>query len=737
MAEAQIDGKIVSVPRTRHGEDRLPNIEKYELGEGYRLVVQLIDSEAKHRIFLYVGSHDSCQTWLDTHFGHKYVRKLTDSSFALVPLTEESEPHHIIMPPAAILTDAEIATPLFGRIPDAVWASMKLAEDVSGQLQKMTISDTLEGSLSVIEGVMISAAHRNFLFDIAAAALDGDWSAVEKRIEVFEGNAEVIPRKSVSEAFQETPTNEEYVTFGDTESLEEFQVLFARERYREWMLYLHPEQRALVTRTYNGPARIRGVSGSGKTSIVVHRAKFLVKTYGWPVAVVTYTATLKELLVQMFDDLCGAERGLVKVFTMNEFARNVLDLYPPDAPPASQLYAERLEEAERSAMQEALHIINDQKSLASLRLEGDRDEFFKSEIDYIRTRFTRTQRERYFTAARRGRKFPLTEDQRKAVLLSVLAYEDYFRKHNIRDFQACVLDALYSIEQTKIDWEIHRRDMPRAIVADEIQDFSENEIRLLAALLPQEMEDTLFLVGDGAQKVYKKSFSLSDAGVDVRGRAVILKKNYRNTRQILEASYALIKDYSFDDLDSEVIAKPMLPDYSSREGEKPLLIKHATEQEEFRWIAEDIKQHIKSKLVSPGEIIILAPSVRIRQAIQQNLQDIGLAASSLRDDIAVDSGNVKISTIESAKGLEFPFVYIAGLVEGVLPPFWEDDEDGERLHASRLYVAMTRARDRLVMTWSVLGQSDRRCNPSIYLSKIQIKCNEMKNQGGSLKMLDD
>lgn len=735
MVEAQALGEIKTISRTHHGEDRLPNVEKYDLGDGWRLVVQLIDGQSKHRVFAYVGAHDDCQSWLDTHIGHKFVRRESDNTLALVPVTDESMAHHIIMPPAATLTDAEILTPVFDRVPSSIWGAMGLTADCLDQMKKMTIADTLEGVLISLECLKISNEHRNFLFDVAAAALEGNWAAVEKRIELVNGMAVVIPQESLSEALQATPTNEEFITFADAEMMAEFQTLSARDRYRDWMLYLHPEQRALVSRSFNGPARIRGVSGSGKTAIAVHRAKHLAKTCGW-VAMITYNRTLKDLLSQMLDDLCGAERGLIIVFTMHEFVRSVLDRYPSDFEESKPLYGAMLEDAETKALRAALLTINGETSLNSvLRAEGS-EAFFKTEIDYVRTRFSRTQRVDYLSSSRRGRKIPLTETQRKSVILAVLAYEKYFRDNNICDFQACVLDALYALDKHRINWEVHCQDMPRAIVADEIQDFSQNEIRLLGAIVPKEMPDTLFLVGDGAQKVYRKSFSLKDAGVDVSGRAVILKKNYRNTRPIMEAAYTLIKDYSFDDLDSEFIDKPMAPDYPSREGEKPLLIKNTDEQTEFSWIANDIKQHVDKGAISPGEVLVLASSYKIREGLRHVLQFAGLAVSDLREDIALDNGCVKISTIESAKGLESPFVYVAGLVEGVLPPHNDTSDDEEGLHASRLYVAMTRARDRLVMTWSIKNQDGRRCLPSRYLAKIQSKCQELENRSGVLKSLD-
>ena len=243
--------------------------------------------------------------------------------------------------------------------------------------------------------------------------------------------------------------------------------------------------------------------------------------------------------------------------------------------------------------------------------------------------------------------------------------------------------------------------------------------------------DNLFFVGDGAQKIYQRGFSLRNAGIDVTGRSKILKKNYRNTRQIIEAAHQLIANYDCDDLDAENVGKPEAPDSPSRQGNLPKLIKFPHEDVEVEWIAAEIKRLTESGLASSGEIVVLAGLPRIRARIMRALKEKDIESCELREDVAIDSTRVKVSTIESAKGHESPCVFVAGLVEGIVP--WHNvDEDGERLHASRLYVAMTRARDELTMTWSTIGESGQAQSPSRYLRAIQDKCEEAAFRSGHL-----
>lgn len=72
ISEAGMTGEIRSLSRTKHGETRLPNVEKYDLSDGYRLVVQLVDGSSKTRAFLFSGSHDDTERWLDAHRNYQW-----------------------------------------------------------------------------------------------------------------------------------------------------------------------------------------------------------------------------------------------------------------------------------------------------------------------------------------------------------------------------------------------------------------------------------------------------------------------------------------------------------------------------------------------------------------------------------------------------------------------------------------------------------------------------------------
>lgn len=67
--------------------------------------------------------------------------------------------------------------------------------------------------------------------------------------------------------------------------------------WEKWTVFLHPEQRQWVERDYNGPARVSGSAGTGKTIVALHRAAYLARTHpDARVLLCTYSDTLAHAL---------------------------------------------------------------------------------------------------------------------------------------------------------------------------------------------------------------------------------------------------------------------------------------------------------------------------------------------------------------------------------------------------------------------------------------------------------
>jgi superfamily I DNA/RNA helicase len=221
----------------------------------------------------------------------------------------------------------------------------------------------------------------------------------------------------------------------------------------------------------------------------------------------------------------------------------------------------------------------------------------------------------------------------------------------------------------------------------------------------------------------KTSLSLS--------RHVSSRSIYRNSMEILKAAYGLIEDYEFADIDEDNLQKPLEPDYATRHGDRPFVIKCRSLAEEADFVAKQI-QAMVNEGIALAQICVVGPNVRTRQEVSNALHRAKVAWAELREDADFENNKIKISTIESSKGHEFRTVFIVGLVDGVRPPRNTPSEDLRR-EAARLYVAMTRARDNLYLSYTANPNSQ----PSPLLASIQKHCTEMRWHDHRLQPITD
>jgi superfamily I DNA/RNA helicase len=250
---------------------------------------------------------------------------------------------------------------------------------------------------------------------------------------------------------------------------------------------------------------------------------------------------------------------------------------------------------------------------------------------------------------------------------------------------------------------VDRGRIPRgqygALLIDEGHDFEEEWLRLVVQMVDPD-EGSLLLLYDDAQSIYKKkstmNFSLSSVGIQARGRTTILKLNYRNTSEILEFAYRFAGHY-LSPKDSDEDHAPLIePQSVGRHGPAPYLKICKSKQEEAGYIAHTLTRLHKDG-VPWGDMCVACHSRRLAQQVADALepgtipvQCVVDAADKRAFDPTRDS--VKVMTMHSSKGLEFPLVVIPDV--GKMPrPSMEPSEE-----AKLLYVAMTRSTDKLLLT---------------------------------------
>lgn len=228
--------------------------------------------------------------------------------------------------------------------------------------------------------------------------------------------------------------------------------------------------------------------------------------------------------------------------------------------------------------------------------------------------------------------------------------------------------------------------------------------------LINEKTQSLLLVEDRAQSIYKRKRSyLQDTGLSFQGRSKVLSINYRNTAQIVKFAWNFYREHSMfknkvviRDLEGEIIA----PQSTKRKGPEVGIIKAKNFFEEMRIISKQVSKLISEKKVPAHEILILYRVKRthkfpIVDIIQKSLADEKLEYFWITENdtskrtFEKEDGRIKISTIDSSKGLDYQAVFIVNVDSMPFP--LEEDEERE---VSLLYIGMTRAKQFLCLSYS-------------------------------------
>jgi superfamily I DNA/RNA helicase len=239
--------------------------------------------------------------------------------------------------------------------------------------------------------------------------------------------------------------------------------------------------------------------------------------------------------------------------------------------------------------------------------------------------------------------------------------------------------------------------------------------------------DGLLLVGDTTQRIFTRGYSLKGLGIDIAGRGVVLRKNYRNTKQILEAAFPLVENEWREDVaQAEVSVADAHPEFSVREGCRPIVVRCSDEAAERRFLATEIGALLKYKHYSPSDICVVARNKHYREMAVSTLRNANIPVHLFRDpeagEVSPDQNTVRVSSLHGAKGHEFGSVFVVGVVDGVIPMKWAVDTQTVSSEAAVLYVGMTRARDLLYLSHSITGTSGKSQSRSSFVDLIAPWC---------------
>jgi len=473
----------------------------------------------------------------------------------------------------------------------------------------------------------------------------------------------------------------------------------------DWMIFLHPGQRAAANRRYQGPARVRGAAGTGKTVVGLHRAAFLAARNRdllaererqlvpdaapvLPVLFTTYIKSLPPVFESLYERLPGTRAGEVEFVHIDRLARRICE----EVGEKAFVNPSKVDVAYKEAFKQTV--------TADTPLHGGfTPQYLRDEIAKMIKGRAIESLEEYLALPRTGRRAPLGRLQRTQVWQLMECWDAHMARHGTIDFCDVILRALA---------HARGRASPAysAVIVDEAQDISLAGLQLLRALVnapdfAADRPDGLMVLGDAAQRIYPGGFTLRQAGVEVRGRTTLLTENYRNTAEIIGAAMAVAGDHEVEDL-GEDVRRGDEPISTVRSGPRPVLVQASGLDAQADEIARRIESLRRSDSgIGPGDVAVLAPFNTSANRVRSRLRSHGLAAQSLDGYDGRPNDRVKVGTYHRAKGLEFKAVFLPHL--GRFPPrarkgsSSEEAAEDHELAVSQLFVAMTRARDLVVL----------------------------------------
>ena len=500
---------------------------------------------------------------------------------------------------------------------------------------------------------------------------------------------------------------------------------------------LNVEQRRIIENKPNGHVLVKGVAGSGKTTVAVHKIPFLLKDYTYEkddkILVITYNKSLINYIKYIYEEIernkeneqltLGIYESGDKDKLYIETIDNMMFKYF-----TSYIKEEKLEKLRvatekqiNKAMVEAINVVKQEYEKVNV-LDRKNLTFIIEEIRWMKS-CNYTDIEEYQTIDRIGRisnnnvesthKLRKNSKIRKAIFEVMIQYNDNLKKEKLVDLQDVALMALKQAKREVGEKYTH-------IIVDETQDLTRVQLEFIKTLYMNRSYSSMLFVSDTAQSIYPEAWlvkgrSFTSIGLDMTGKSTSLSKSYRTTMQIAYAAYSLIEDDK-NILEDDNFVKPSLID---KQGVYPVYRGFKNKVSEAEYIAETIENELKNKY-DYKDIAIISKFKNQLKDIKIFLEKNNIPYKELESNEELDFNEdcVKLLTMHCAKGLQFKAVIIAGLNDKIIPSRdfaneFEDSDFVESIDRRLLYVGMTRATEELFL--SSYG------NPSKFIKDISCK----------------
>ena len=453
----------------------------------------------------------------------------------------------------------------------------------------------------------------------------------------------------------------------------------------------------------NGPVRVLGGAGTGKTVVAMHRAKWLLEKV-FPeendrILFITFTTNLTADIEQNLSRIVSpGDMKRVEVVNLDAWVRAFLK---------GKGYQSRIvyEKSTKELWQNALNLKAEEPAFS--------DSFYFEEWAEVVQAHGIDSEADYLRAPRIGRGRRLDRRARKFVWPVFAEYRALLGSKGFREAEDAYRDARALLESSP--------DMLpyKSVIVDEAQDFGAEAFRLIREIVSvsngEGPVNDMFIVGDTRQRIYGRRVVLGQCGIEIRGRGRRLRINYRTTEETRSWASSILEGRDFDDLDEGIDEQKGYR--SLMNGPPPEVAGFENLQGEIGFLTSRLNKLLDEGAVA-ADICIVARTEKVLEQYKGAVEAAGFETFRIRRTDSRKQPGVRLATMHRVKGIEFDHIFIVGVQDGVLPNTHvmrgcdnevsrKAKELGER---SLLYVAATRAKRSVFVTYS--GR------PSVFLNDI-------------------
>lgn len=608
-------------------------------------------------VLLYVAHHDDAYRWAENR---KLAVNPVTGAMQMVIVQSAEEPVPAMDTSAQKPVVPADSPPLFEALQDRELLSLGVPQEMLSVVRSI-VNDS---QLDALQARLPVEAYEGLFLVAAGDTVSQVLSARETRVD------RAIDTENFAAALDTAESQSRFVIVDDDEAM----LAIMNAPLAQWRVFLHPTQKKLADGDRSGSMRVLGGAGTGKTVLAMHRAKWLAenRTLGsQKVLFTTFTKNLASDIEQNLRTLCNKSTlEKIEVRNFDAWVHGFMRSHKLE----HRIVYDRKQDGALQAWESAMAVRD-----TSLDLSKD---FYEKELEQVILAQGITTRDEYRVARRIGREGILSRAKRDAIWPVFEEYRGQLSSRKLKEVDDAYREVAAMLSSGEAQLPAYS-----SILIDETQDFGEQALKLLRAMIEPGAND-LFFVGDGHQRIYSRNkAAMSKCGIDIRGRARKLYLNYRTTDEIRKQAVALLEGCEVDDLDG---GQDETQRYKSlSHGPAPSVY----QVEGLEAAAAQVIAFLKDGQQAQGEeqawsVCVIAPSEKIREALAQQAMAAGFSSVTItaQTNHADSRGVVHFATMHRAKGLEFDSVVV------VAPESFFGDPEETGNQRKLMYVALTRAK---------------------------------------------